>query len=108
MFRKSSLIVVALLALLVFAACSTASPQPVQEAETEPAATEAPAEEASVTDEPAEETSEESTGDSTSADGEAATYTVDTEASMFEWYGEKPIGTSESGTVQIDEGALRL
>ncbi len=112
MFRKSSLIVVALLALLVFAACASASPQPAQEAETEPAATEAPAEDASVaeesaaTEEPAEETSEESTSESASADGEAATYTIDTEASMLEWYGEKAVGPSESGTVEIAEGAL--
>ena len=38
--------------------------------------------------------------------GEAATYTVDTEASTLEWYGERPLAGSENGIVQIAEGQL--
>ena len=69
--------------------------EPAEEATEE--ATEEPAEEA--TAEPAEEASSEA------AEG-AVTYVVDTEASTLEWYGERPAGGSESGTVQISGGSL--
>lgn len=105
MFRRSILIIAALFALLIFAACTTAAPQTSQETDAEAAPTEAPAEEAAPTEAPAEEEAEE-TSEEAAEGGEAATYTVDTEASTVEWYGSKPIGASESGIVQIAEGAL--
>ena len=112
MSRKIILTVFALFTLAIFAACTTAAPPATQESEAEAAPTEAPAEEAAATEEPAEEASEEAgeeaAEESASEDGEAATYTVDTDASTLEWYGEKPVGPSESGTVQIAEGALRF
>lgn len=112
MYRKTILIVVALFSLVIFAACATAAPQAAPESEAEAAPTEAPAEEAAPTEEPAEEApdaaGDESAEESAPAEGEAATYTVDTEASTLAWYGEKPVGPSESGTVQIAEGALNF
>lgn len=105
MYRKSILAVVALSMLLIFAACTTAAPASAPAAEAEAAPTEAPAEEAAPTEEPAEE---EAAEESASAGDETTTYTVDTEASMIEWYGSKPIGKSEAGTVQIAEGQLNF
>lgn len=102
--------------LLVFALLFTACAAPA--ATTEPAAeapaaaeatpTEAPAEEP--TAEPVEEATAtpaaESAAETTAAEGEAVTYVVDTAASKVEWYGSKPIGASESGTVNIAEGQM--
>jgi len=104
--------------LLVFTLLFTACAAPA--ATTEPAAeapaaaeatpTEAPAEEP--TAEPAEEATAtpaaESAAETTAAEGEAATYVVDTAASKVEWYGSKPIGASESGTVNIAEGQMNF
>ena len=106
MYRKSILSVIVLFMLVIFAACSTAAPQAAQESEAADAPTEAPVEEAQPTEAPVEEESGETTGESASEGDAEASYTVDTEASTLEWYGDKPIGASESGTVQITEGEL--
>lgn len=102
--------------LLVFTLLFTACAAPAATTETAaeaPAAaeatpTEAPAEEP--TAEPVEEATAtpvaESPAESSAAEGEAATYVVDTAASKIEWYGSKPIGASESGTVNIAEGEM--
>lgn len=109
MYRKSILLVIALFALLIFAACATTAPQSAPAEEAEAAPTEAPAEEAeeeaeeAATEEPVEEAAAD---EEASEDGDAASYIVDTEASAIEWYGSKPIGASETGTVQIAEGEL--
>ncbi len=112
MYRKTILIALSLFALVIFAACTTAAPQAAPEADAAPteapaeeaAPTEAPAEEAAPTEAPAEEPAEEAASEGS----EAATYTVDTEASTLEWYGERPAGGSESGVVQIAEGELNF
>ena len=96
MNRKNILLVVALFSLLIFAACTAAAPQAAPAAATAP--TEVSAAEPAPTEAPAAEPAAEA--------GEAATYTVDTEASTLEWYGERPVGGSENGTVQIAEGQL--
>jgi polyisoprenoid-binding protein YceI len=102
--------------LLVFTLLFTACAAPAATTETAaeaPAAAEAtppeaPAEEP--TAEPVEEATAtpvaESPAESSAAEGEAATYVVDTAASKIEWYGSKPIGASESGTVNIAEGEM--
>lgn len=94
--------------LLVFALLFTACAAPAATTET---VAEAPAAAAATpTTAPAEERTAtpaaESAAESTAAEGEAATYVVDTTASKVEWYGSKPIGASESGTVNIAEGQL--
>lgn len=92
-----------LVSALLFAACAApaATTEPAVEAPAaaEATPTEAPAEEATAT--PAAE----SAAETTAAEGEA-TYTVDTAASKVEWFGSKPIGASESGTVNIAEGQM--
>lgn len=98
MYRNSILLVITLFTLLIFAACGGAAPQASEEAEAAPI--EAPAAES------AEDTGVESTEETASAEGEAATYTVDTQASTVEWHGSKPVGSSESGTVAVAEGQL--
>ncbi len=104
MYRKLILTLVALASLMLFAACTAAAPATVQESEPAAEATEAPAEEpseetAAATEAPAEEADVAEAGGST-------TYVVDPAGSSIEWYGSKPIGVSESGTVQIAEGQL--
>ena len=93
MNRKIILAVAVLFIVVLSAACNAAAPQAAQEA---------PAADAAPTEAPAEEAVAESAD---VADG-AATYTVDDAASVVEWYGSKPIGASESGTVAVVEGAL--
>lgn len=110
MNRKGILLVVALFSLLLFAACTAAAPQAAPEATTAPTA--APAEAAPPTEEPTEEPAAEAEPTEVPAEepaaeaDEAVTYTVDTEASTLEWYGERPVGGSENGVVQIAEGRL--
>ncbi|MCB0044495.1 MAG: YceI family protein [Caldilineaceae bacterium] len=97
-------------------------------AEEETAPTEAPAEEAAPTEAPAEEAEpteapvEEETADEESAEEEAApaeegdaevadgvvVYTVDPEASLIEWYGYRPAGGEERGTVNIADGQFSV
>ncbi len=106
-YRKLTLIVLTLFTLALFAACAGTTPEASQEVAApvvEADATEAPAEEAAPTEAVA---TEEASGEaSTAGDGETATYTVDTTASSIEWFGSKPIGATERGTVAIDEGQL--
>ena len=104
MYRQKTLLVVTLFSLLVlFAACATAAPPAAPEAAAAP--TEVPTE--VPTEAPTEEVAEAAPTEEPAAEGnEAATYTVDTEASTLEWYGEKPIGAAESGIVQIAQGQL--
>lgn len=122
MFRKSQLLVLTIVALLVFAACAAPTQQAGQEAEAEAAPTEAPAPEATeaseeeAAEEPAEETASEEASEETAAEepaeeaaaeeGETVTYAVDTAASTVQWFGSKPVGSSESGVVAISEGQL--
>lgn len=99
--------------LLVFTLLFTACAAPAATTET---AAEAPAAaEATPTAAPAAEPAEatatpvaESPAESSAAEGEAATYVVDTATSKVEWYGSKPIGASESGTVNIAEGQMNF
>jgi polyisoprenoid-binding protein YceI len=93
MNRKIMLAVAVLFIVVLSAACTPAAPQAAQEA---------PAAEAAPTEAPAEET----VAESADAGDDAATYAVDNAASVVEWYGSKPIGASEAGTVAIAEGAL--
>lgn len=95
MLRKTILLALTVFTLLVFVACAGATPQTNTGTETEAEA--APAQEVA-----AEEVAKESA----SEDAEAVAYTVDPEASTVEWYGSKPIGKSESGTVTIAGGQL--
>ena len=107
--RQSTLALITVIVLMIAAGCTAAAPAAESGADTAP--TEAPAEEATPTEEPAEESDEAGTEESSedaAAGGEAATYTVDTEASTVEWFGSKPIGASEAGTVQIAEGVLNF
>ncbi len=118
MSRKPIMFAITLFSLLILAACSTAAPaaapaaesaaEPAAEAAaaeaaapTEPAAEEAAAEEAAPTDAPAEETAVEE-----ATDGEATVYTVDPGTSSVAWFGSKPVGPTETGTVDIAEGQL--
>jgi polyisoprenoid-binding protein YceI len=50
----------------------------------------------------------ETTTAETAAAGETAAYAVDVAASSVTWYGSKPIGLSESGTVNLAEGQLNF
>lgn len=102
--HKLILATTALLALLVFTACAAPAAAPAPAAEAEVAPTEAAAEEAAPTDAPAEEAADENAADA----GEVVTYVVDTEASTVQWYGSKPVGGSEEGTVQIADGQLNF
>jgi polyisoprenoid-binding protein YceI len=124
MFRRILLTVVILFSLTLMMACGPAETETTQApaTATEPAAAEpAPTEEpvAEPTAEPAEEPAAEPTAEPTAeaaeeapaaesdaASGEQATYTVDTTASSVGWYGFRPAGGSESGTVNIAEGQL--
>lgn len=100
--------------LLVFTLLFTACAAPAATTETAaeaPAAAEATPTEAP-TEEPAAEATAtpvaESAAESSAAEGEAATYVVDPATSKIEWYGSKPIGLSESGTVNIAEGQMNF
>lgn len=77
-----------------------ATEAPAEEAEEE-AAAEEEAPEAEATEAPAEEPAAE-------ASGETATYVVDAEASSVGWFGSKPVGPTETGTVAISEGQLNI
>jgi polyisoprenoid-binding protein YceI len=122
MLRNILLTVLTLFSLVILVACGATGPETTQAPAAEPAATEVaaaepaaeptaqPAEEptAEPTEEPAEEPAEASEEDSTAMSDDEATYTVDTAASNVLWYGSKPIGASESGTVDIAEGQLNF
>jgi len=124
MIRKTLIFSLSILFVVALAACGST-----------PAATESSAgtvdtvaEETTAEDTVAEDTVDEDTvdedtvGEETVAEGtaepveeaasddaaEAATYTVDSEASAVTWYGSKPIGSSESGTVGIADGQLNF
>ncbi len=103
MYRKLILIFAAMTALALFAACAAPAPAAQEEAASQPAAD-------SVAEEATEEAMEETVAEdaSASADGEAGVYVVDPAASSVEWYGSKPVGASESGTVDIAEGQLNF
>lgn len=107
-YRKFTVVILSIVALALFAACA-AGPETSQE--TAPAAEEVAAEEVA-TEEVSEEVAEEAETEA-GAEAEAevvsdetVVYIVDTAASTIEWYGSKPIGASESGTVAISEGQL--
>jgi len=123
--RKWIMPVLLVCALLVAACGGPSAPAESSDTAAEAAPTEAPAEapteapteapaeepaEATPTEAPAEEPTatpaEEEAADEAAADGEAAVYVVDPAASTVQWYGSKPIGASESGTVNIAEGEL--
>jgi polyisoprenoid-binding protein YceI len=96
---------IALFSLLILAACSAPAPAAAPDAEPvaeEAAPTEAAPEEAAAAEEaaPTEVAAEEG------ADGEATVYTVDPAASSVAWFGSKPVGPTETGTVDIAEGQL--
>ncbi len=110
MFRKFVLTAFLVLAIGLTVACSgpetTADVAPTATALTEAptaAPTEAPT--AEPTPEPTVEATEAPAQAPAAAEGEA-TYVVDTEASTLVWFGSKPIGISETGTVQIADGSL--
>lgn len=103
MLRKFVVPTLLIIALLVVA-CGPA--QPATTAET---AAEAPT--ATPTTAPAQEAATPTTAPAEAAapaTDEAVTYVVDVAASKVEWYGSKPIGASEAGTVNIAEGTLRF
>jgi polyisoprenoid-binding protein YceI len=115
MLRNILLAALTLLSLVFLAACGATGPEATQAPAAEPAATLVVAAEAEPTAEPAEEpTAEpaeepaEASEEETAARSGEATYTVDTAASSILWYGSKPIGASESGTVDIAEGQLNF
>ncbi|MBV7329394.1 YceI family protein [Chloroflexi bacterium TSY] len=92
--RRSFSLTFTILALLTgLTACAVPAPQATQDTTAEQTVIEEP------TEEPAEEPAE-------AMKGETATYIVDTEASSVEWLGSKPIGASDSGTVDIAEGTM--
>ncbi|MCB0113016.1 MAG: YceI family protein [Caldilineaceae bacterium] len=112
MVRKLILPLVLLVTLAMLVACAPESTAPAAAPQAEESAAESvaeptavPVEEAEPTAEAGEEAAAES-DDAAAAAGETATYVVDTEASVVEWYGSKPIGASEAGTVDIASGAL--
>lgn len=121
MFRKLILPLFVVIALLVVVACGTGASTseetteaaPVQEVAQEEVAeaeaTEPLTEEVAAEEDTAAEAavaSDEASSEEAAAEGDTVTYTVDTAASMLEWYGSKPVGASESGTVSISEGEL--
>ncbi len=106
MTLQKLIVPVLLIASLLLAACGGA----------EPAASEAPVAEATAT--PVEVAATEATTDTTATEttmvetadteGEATSYVVDVTASSVTWYGSKPIGASETGTVNITEGQMNF
>ena len=78
-----------------------AAAEPTEEPAAEPTEEPAAEAEAEPTAEPTEEASEEA-----AAEGETAVYAVDTAASVVEWYGSRPAGGSEAGTVNIASGEM--
>ncbi len=111
MIRKLTILSVMMVIAIGLAACTAPSPssgneEMASEAAPEMEATEAPAEdmepEMEATDAPAEEPA------SDEAASEAATYAVDVDASTVNWFGSKPVGGSESGTVAISEGQMNF
>lgn len=134
MFLKKYIVPLLLITSLLLAACGGAEPAateapvaaaPAAEATAteapaaEPTATEAPAEEAAPTEEPAEEaepteapaeeaSATEEPAEEAAAEGETDSYIVDNAASSVTWFGSKPIGASETGTVDISEGQLNF
>ena len=99
MYRKFILIFAGMTALALFAACAAPAPAVQEEAASQPAAD-------SVAEEATEEAMEETAAADASADGEGGVFVVDPAASSVQWYGSKPVGASESGTVDIAEGQL--
>ena len=99
MSQRSLVVLVSIFVMSVLVACTPAAPAANQEtAANQPAAEEAPpAEEA-----PAQEVSESTESES----GEEAMYAIDTAASTLVWMGSKPIGSSETGTIEIVEGQM--
>ncbi len=111
-----------LIVSLLVAACGGSTPAASEAPAAEAVATEAPAAEApaaevaasEVTTETAAaettatETMTETTTAETAAAEETAAYVVDVAASSVTWYGSKPIGLSESGTVDLAEGQLNF
>lgn len=124
MLRKAVLPIILVLMMAMLVACAPESAAPAAEPTTAPQATE-PATEAAAepteepaaepTEEPAAEAEAEPTAEPTeeaseeaAAEGETAVYAVDTAASVIEWYGFKPVGGSEAGTVQIASGEMNF
>ena len=119
-FVMPSLLIVALLV----AACGGSTPAASEAPAAEAAATEAPAAEVAASDATTETAAVETTAseattatttltettpaETTTATGAAASYLVDVAASTVTWYGSKPIGASETGTVNIAEGQLNF
>jgi polyisoprenoid-binding protein YceI len=116
-----------LIVALLLVACGGSTPAASEAPAAEAAPTEAPAAEAAPTEAPAAEvaasetttetattdmaateTMTETTTAETAAAGETVAYGVDVAASSVTWYGDKPIGASETGTVNLAEGQLNF
>jgi len=98
-----------LIASLLLAACGSPAPAATEAPAAEIAATETPAAEVAATEAATETTTVETTTVETAgAEGEATSYVVDVTASSVTWYGSKPIGASETGTVNITEGQMNF
>ncbi len=123
-----------LIVALFVAACGGSTPAATEAPVAEAVATEAPVAEAVATEAPAAEVAaseattetaaaetaaseattatttitETTQAETTAATGEAAAYVVDVATSTVTWFGDKPIGASETGTVNIAEGQLNF
>jgi len=103
-----------LIASLLLAACGSPAPAATEAPAAEIAATETPAAEVAATEAATDTTTVETTKVETTtvetagAEGEATSYVVDVTASSVTWYGSKPIGASETGTVNITEGQMNF
>lgn len=114
MLRKAVLPMILVLMMAMLVACAPESAAPAAEPTTVPQATEAAVEPTTEpTEEPAEEPATEATAEPTeeaaeeaAADGDTIVYAVDTASSVVEWYGFRPAGGSEAGTVNIASGEM--
>lgn len=97
-----------LIVSLFVAACGGSTPAASEAPAAEVAASETTTETAAAETTATEATTDTTTAETTTATGEAAGYMVDVAASMVTWYGDKPIGVSETGTVNIAEGQLNF
>ena len=113
-----------LIVALLLAACGGSTPAASEAPAAEAAPTEAPAAEVAAAETTTETvaaettateattatttTTDTATAETTTATGEAAAYVVDVAASTVTWFGSKPIGASETGTVNIAEGQLNF
>lgn len=102
MVRRIGLTLTVMLVLLLTVACAGAGE--TEDVSVEPVAVDTPTVEP--VDEPTSESTEAATTENEADAGEEVTYVIDPAASTVSWYGSKPIGASETGTVQVAEGEL--